>query len=151
MLKKLQMHLKKYLLVYVAIAMLLGLLLGHPNAAWTKGHKSTITHLTTIVVFFIIYPMMVNLRLESLAKAGRNWRGLALALGYNFVWAPVIGYLLAKGFLNDPLLALGFLMVMVVPCSSMSIGYTGLAEGNVELATVTVALSFLVAVGAVPL
>ena len=151
MLKKLQMHLKKYLLAYVTVAMVLGLLLGHPNAAWTKGHKSTLTLLTTIVVFFIIYPMMVNLRLESLVKAGRNWRGLALALAYNFVWAPVIGYLLAKGFLNDPLLALGFLMVMVVPCSSMSIGYTGLAEGNVELATVTVALSFLVSVGAVPL
>ncbi len=151
MLKKVQQHLKKYLLLYVAIAMALGLLLGHPQAAWTKAHKSAIKTLTTVVVFFIIYPMMVNLKLESLAKAGRNWKGLALALTYNFLWAPVFGYLLAKGFLRDPLLALGFLLVMVVPCSSMSIGYTGLAEGNVELATVTVALSFLVAVAAVPL
>lgn len=47
--------------------------------------------------------------------------------------------------------ALGFLLVMVVPCSSMSIAYTGLAEGNLELATVTVALSFVLAVFAVPL
>jgi ACR3 family arsenite efflux pump ArsB len=33
----------------------------------------------------------------------------------------------------------------------MSIGYTGLAEGNLELATVVVALSFVLAVVAVPL
>ncbi|HEB64046.1 MAG TPA: arsenic resistance protein [Chloroflexi bacterium] len=151
MLKKVQQHLKRYLLLYVSIAMALGLLLGHPQAVWTKAHKAEIKALTTVVVFFIIYPMMVNLKLESLAKAGRNWKGLTLALAYNFLWAPIFGYLLAKGFLHDPLLALGFLLVMVVPCSSMSIGYTGLAEGNVELATVTVALSFLVAVVAVPL
>lgn len=151
MLKRIQMHLKKYMLLYVALSMALGLLLGYPQAAWVKAHPASMKTLTTIIVFLIIYPMMVNLKLESLAKAGRNWKGLALALGYNFLWAPVFGYLLAKVFLHDPLLALGFLMVMVVPCSSMSIGYTGLSEGNVELATVTVALSFIVAVGAVPL
>ena len=39
---------------------------------------------------------------------------------------------------------------MVVPCSSMSIGYTGLAEGNLELATVAVATSFVTAVAAIP-
>ncbi len=149
--KALQEHLNKWMLLYVLLAMGLGLLVGYPNAKWIQGNQSTVSNLTTVAVFLIIYPMMINLNLEALAKAGRNWRGLALSLVYNFVWAPVLGYLLAKGFLSDPLLALGFLMVMVVPCSSMSIGYTGLAEGDVELATVTVALSFLVAVGAVPL
>ena len=99
----------------------------------------------------MIYPMMVNLRLEALVKAGRNVRGVGLAVVYNFVWAPPIGLVLARVFLHDPLLALGFLLVMVVPCSSMSIGYTGLAEGNLELATVIVALSFVLAVAAVPL
>lgn len=53
-------------------------------------------------------------------------------------------------FLHDPLLALGFLLVMVVPCSSMSIAYPGLAKGDVELSTVIVGSSFVVAVVAVP-
>ena len=39
---------------------------------------------------------------------------------------------------------------MVVPCSSMTIAYTGLAKGNVALATMSVALSFVVAAVAVP-
>ncbi len=109
------------------------------------------SNLTTLAVFLIIYPMMINLKLEALVKAGKNIKGLLLAVGYNFVWAPVIGWILARIFLNEPLLALGFLLVMVVPCSSMSIGYTGLSEGNLELATVVVALSFVLAVVAVPL
>ena len=69
-----------------------------------------------------------------------------LALAYNFVWAPLIGFVLARVFLHDPLLALGFLLVMVVPCSSMSIAYPGLAKGDVELSTVIVGSSFVVAV-----
>jgi len=77
-------------------------------------------------------------------------RGLLLALSYNFVWAPLIGFVLARVFLHDPLLALGFLLVMVVPCSSMSIAYPGLAKGDVELSTVIVGSSFVVAVVAFP-
>lgn len=106
--------------------------------------------LTTVAVFVVIYPMMVNLRLEALARAGRNVRGLGLAVAYNFVWAPLLGYALARVFLHDPLLALGFLLVMVVPCSSMSIAYTGLAGGDAELATVIVGTSFVLALVAVP-
>ena len=62
-----------------------------------------------------------------------------------------MGWFLATVFLPDPQLALGFLLVMVVPCSSMAIGYTGLAKGDLELATVVVALSFVLAIVAVPL
>jgi ACR3 family arsenite transporter len=47
--------------------------------------------------------------------------------------------------------AFGFLLVMTVPCSSMTVGYAGLAKGNVELATLIVAISFLLSLVAVPL
>ncbi len=59
--------------------------------------------------------------------------------------------MLATIFLSDHMLALGFLLVMVVPCSSMAIGYTGLSKGDLELATVVVSLSFVLAIVAVPL
>jgi arsenite transporter len=94
--------------------------------------------------------MMVNVRFEALARAGRNLRAVGLALALNFLWAPLFGWLLASVFISDPLLALGFMLVMVVPCSSMAIGYTGLAKGDLEVATVVVALSFVLAVVAVP-
>ena len=149
--KKLQEHLNKWLLLYIVVMMALGVGLGYPSAAWTKANQSLLSNLTTLAVFFIIYPMMVNVKLESLVKAGKNIKALSLTVLYNFIWAPLIGWALAAIFLRDPLLSLGFLLVMVVPCSSMSIAYTGLAEGNIELATVAVALSFVLAVVAVPL
>lgn len=148
--QRLQQHLSRWLVFYAVAAMALGVALGEPSKAWAQANKSTLGALTTVAVFLIIYPMMVNVRFGALARAGRNVRGLALALGYNFVWAPLVGYVLAHLFLHDPTLALGFLLVMVVPCSSMSIAYTGLAEGDLELATVVVAASFVLAIGAVP-
>jgi ACR3 family arsenite efflux pump ArsB len=149
--KVLQAHLNKWLLVYVVAVMALGIALGHPQTAWTGAHQGLVSALTTVAVFLIIYPMMVNLRFGGLLRAGKNIKAVALALLFNFVWAPLLGYGLVHLFFpHDPLLALGFLLVMVVPCSSMAIGYTGLSKGNLELATLVVALSFLLAVVAVP-
>ena len=146
----LQQHLNRFLLGYALAAMALGLLLGYPQAGWSKAHAGVLSNLTTVGVFLIIFPMMVNVRFGALLKAGRNLKGLGLALAFNFLWAPLVGWGLAHLFLHDPQLALGFLLVMVVPCSSMSIAYTGLADGDLELATVIVASSFVLALVAVP-
>jgi len=148
---RLQQHLSHWLLVYAMSAIAAGLAAGYPMRDWAGTHSAGIGTLTTAAVFLVIYPMMVNLRVEAMVRAGRNVRGLALALVYNFIWAPLVGLVLVRVFLHDPLLALGFLLVMVVPCSSMSIAYTGLAKGDVELATVIVGSSFVVAIIAVPL
>ena len=149
--KVLQEHLNKWMLPYVVLAIAAGLVIGYPSTAWTQANQNTVGTLTTLAIFFVIYPMMVNLKIESLVKASKNVKGLTMAMVYNFIWTPLLGFALAKVFLNgEPLLALGFLLVMVVPCSSMAVGYTGLAGANVELATVSVALSFVIAVFSVP-
>ena len=150
-LRPIQEHLNRWMLAYVSLAIFAGLVLGKAFAGWTKTNAGAIGGLTTAAVFLIIYPMMVNVRFEALLRAGRNLRGIGIALAFNFIWAPLVGWLLATIFLPDPLLALGFLLVMVVPCSSMAIGYTGLAKGDLELATVVVAVSFVLAIVAVPL
>jgi len=150
-LRTIQEHLNRWMLAYVSLAIVAGLAIGDAAAVWTKGNTGAIGTLTTVAVFLIIYPMMVNVRFEALLRAGRNLRGIGIALALNFLWAPLVGWVLATVFLSDPLLALGFLLVMVVPCSSMAIGYTGLAKGDLELATVVVAMSFVLAIVAVPL
>jgi ACR3 family arsenite efflux pump ArsB len=149
--KRVQEHLSRWLVLYVVAVMGLGIGLGWPARSWATAHQGMLSTLTTVAVPLIIYPMMVNVRFGALTRAGRNLKGLGLALGYNFVWAPLLGLGLAHVFLGNPMLALGFLLVMVVPCSSMSIAYTGLAEGDLELATVVVAVSFLLSIAVVPL
>ena len=139
------------MLGYVSLAIVAGLVLGmrargshadeHRGGRWTDHGGGLPDHL----------PDDGQCPLRGAQRAGRNVRGIGIALFFNFVWAPIIGWLLAAIFLPDPLLALGFLLVMVVPCSSMAIGYTGLAKGDLELGTVVVALSFVLAIVAVPL
>ncbi len=149
-LKTVKEHFSKYLLHYTLLSMGIGLAVGYPSENFVMQQQGLFTTLTLIAVFLIIYPMMVNLKLESLKLAVKNIKGLSIALAYNFVYAPLLGYVLAQLFLQDQMLDLGFLLAMVVPCSSMSIGYTGLAGGNVELATVVMAASFIFSIFAVP-
>ncbi|MCR4428490.1 MAG: hypothetical protein NUV68_03995 [Caldiserica bacterium] len=89
--KKLQENLNKWLLLYILAMMALGVGWGYPSAAWTKANQSLLSNLTTVAVFFIIYPMMVNLKFESLIKAGKNLKALSMTVLYNSIWAPLLG------------------------------------------------------------
>jgi hypothetical protein len=71
--KALQEHLNKWLLLYVLLAMGIGLGMGLPAAAWTKAHQGGISTLTTVAVFLIIYPMMVNVKWGALLGRVSNW------------------------------------------------------------------------------
>ncbi|AGT34308.1 hypothetical protein OCC_14130 [Thermococcus litoralis DSM 5473] len=140
---KLANNLKKNLLWYSLIAIAVGWALGLVFPGFAKAHKAGLSNLTTILVFLMIYPMMINLNLERIPKVLKEPKPVLLSLAYNFVLTPVVAFLLVKGFIHDPNLALGFLLVMLVPGSSMSIGYAGLAGGDLEVVTVALGVNFL--------
>jgi len=136
-------HLKKYLLWYSLLSIFIGWSLGIAFPGIAPAHKGSLSNLTTALVFLMIYPMMINLNLGKIPDVVKKPKPVLMSLIYNFVFTPIIAYLLVKGFIHDPNLALGFLLVMLVPGSSMSIGYTGLAEGDIEVATVTLGINFI--------
>ncbi len=151
--QKLREHLDKFLPVYVVIGMVLGYLVGmHINI---KPHKEMFKTLNMIVVISMIYPMMINLRVDELKNSMKLWKPISIALVMGLVVPPILMYLLAKFtglfFTVSPQLSLGLILAVVVPCSSMAIAYTGFTDGNLELATILVALSFTLAIGVVPL
>ncbi|MHA1819397.1 MAG: arsenic resistance protein [Promethearchaeota archaeon] len=145
---KLKNHLNKFLPMYVILAMIGGFLFGLQIDV--KQYGSIFKMLNQIVVISMIYPMMINLKIEALKKAGKMWKQLTIALIMGLGYSPVIMFLLASMFHISSSLALGLLLAVVVPCSSMSIAYTGFSEGNVELSTIIVALSFTLAIFTVP-
>lgn len=104
-LRSLQEHLNRWMLAYVSLAILVGLLSGNGLARFAKSQAGLLGGLTTAAVLVIIYPMMVNVRFEALLRAGRNLRGIGIALLFNFVWAPLVGWVLATIFLSDSVLA----------------------------------------------
>jgi len=66
-LRSLQEHLNRWMLAYVSLAMAGGLAIGYPAASTAKSAAAAIGGLTSVAVFFIVYPMMVNVRFEALA------------------------------------------------------------------------------------
>ncbi|AMQ19394.1 arsenic resistance protein [Thermococcus peptonophilus] len=149
---KLKNHLDKYLPVYVTLAMIAGFYVG--THADVEKYKSTLKTLNMLVVISMIYPMMINLRLGELKNSAKLGKQLTIALTMGLIISPLIMYgAIWLTELFHPLnhqLALGLLLAVVVPCSSMSIAYTGFTKGNIELATIVVALSFTLAIVTVP-
>lgn len=150
---RLRMHLDKFLPLYVISGMLLGYLMGMNIDV--KPHKEMFKALNMIVVISMIYPMMINLKVDELKDSIKLWKPISIALVIGLVVPPILMYLLAKFtslfFPVSSQLSLGLILAVVVPCSSMAIAYTGFVDGNLELATILVVISFTLAIGVVPL
>ena len=149
---RLKNHLDKFLPVYVTLSMLLGFFIGlYVNV---KHYKEMFHWLNLAVVISMIYPMMINLRLGELKNSMKQGKQLGIGLTMGLVVAPILMWfliwLIGLFYPLSPQLALGLMLSMVVPCSSMSIAYTGFSRGNLELATIIVAFSFILAIITVP-
>ncbi len=149
---KIKNHLDKFLPLYVTLCMIAGFYTGLKFNI--KAHIDIMKNLNLLVVIAMIYPMMINLKLERLKNSAKLWKQIIVALVVGLVVAPLIMYALIwfVGLFTriTPNLALGLLLAVVVPCSSMAIAYTGLSDGNIELSTIIVALSFTLAIAVVP-
>ncbi len=149
---RLKNHLDKFLPVYVTLAMILGFLVG--LNVHVEKYKEVFPWLNLAVVISMIYPMMINLRLGELKNSMKQGKQLAIGLTMGLIVAPLLMWFLIW-LVNlfhplSPQLELGLMLSMVVPCSSMSIAYTGFSRGNLELATIIVAFSFILAIITVP-
>lgn len=70
-------------------------------------------------------------------RSAFQFRNFAIAsLIINFVWTPLFAYLLGWLFLShEPALWVGFLMLMVTPCTDWYLVFTGISKGNLLLST----------------
>lgn len=70
----------------------------------------------------------------------------------NFVWTPILAWLLASLFLGDnPAIYIGFIMLMVTPCTDWYLIFTGIAKGNVALSTAILPLNLILQVILLPI
>ena len=140
--------LQQYLHYWFALAIGLALPLGYFFPSLT-GLKVAIPYL----LFIMLYPMMINLRIEDIGKAFTNLKIVLISVAVNFIFSPLLGALWAYFLFQnaDPYLAAGFILKVTVPCSGMVAAWTGYAGGKVESALVLIALSFILAIFMVPL
>jgi len=138
---------RKYLPLWVGLSITLALFTGY-NIQEVKVLKSAIPFL----LFVMLYPMMINLRVEDIGRALKDWKLFSMAVFMNFLLAPLLGALWTHVLFRhaDPYLATGFILKVTVPCSGMVAAWTGYARGKVESALIIVALSLILAIFLVP-
>ncbi len=117
------------LLVLVAIGS--GVLLGQHSGVPAIADRLI---LPSLMVMLIV--AFAGIPLTRLRQAFSNRRVVGSSLAVNFVWNPLLAVVLGFVFLRQqPALWVGLIMLLVTPCTDWYLIFTGLADGDVPLAT----------------
>jgi BASS family bile acid:Na+ symporter len=98
----------------------------------------------------VMFAMGVTLSVESFAAVARRPAQVAIGLALQFLFMPLVGWVLARGFGLPPALAAGVVLVGACPGGVASNVITYLARGDVALSVTLTSLSTLAAVVLTP-
>jgi ACR3 family arsenite transporter len=95
---------------------------------------SLLSRLILPLTFLMVYPMMVTMQFKKIFERGDSKVQLTAQL-LNFAVIPFMALFLCRIFFGDsPYLALGILLVSLLPTSGMTISWTGMSRGNMAAA-----------------
>ncbi|MFD1926464.1 arsenic resistance protein [Sporosarcina siberiensis] len=124
----------------------LGLLLGQVNII-----EQYAVNLITPFLLLMLYGLFLTIPLKQLRKAFSNIKFLGANTIINFLWTPVLAWGLGSIFLSDyPALWIGFIMLMVTPCTDWYLAFTSIAKGNVSLSTSVLPINLILQVILLP-
>lgn len=139
---------EKYLAVWVALCMVLGLLLsifvpgiGETINSWQiRGISIPIG----ICLFLMMYPALLNFQVSELKKLRDNPKPILLSLLSNWIIAPIVAAVLAKTFLQgQEQLIVAIILLGSSPCTAMVLVWGKLANGNQEQNVVNTSINTL--------
>ena len=153
---------ERYLTVWVALCMLVGVLLGRTLPGLTEGLRglefgagSQINAPIAVLIWLMIVPMMMMIDFSSLAGATRRPKGLMVTLLVNWVvkpfgmfglgwlffqviFLPLIGEELARQY------TAGVVILAAAPCTAMVFVWSYLTDGDPAYTLVQVAVNDLI-------
>jgi len=138
--------LEKYQTLIIFAAMLFGLLLGQFGTVETYA-KNFITPF----LFIMLFGAFLNIPLKDYRNAFSNVGFSITTLSINFIWTPILVWLLGKLFLShSPIMQIGFIMLMVTPCTDWYLIFTGMVKGNVPLSATVLPANLVFQVALLP-
>ncbi|TSB45984.1 arsenic resistance protein [Alkalicoccobacillus porphyridii] len=123
--------LEKLQTLIILAAVVIGIALG--QIAAVNAYASSF-----ILPFLLVmlYGLFLSVPLHQLKEAFKHVRFFSASTFINFVSTPVLAWAIGAIFLSDhPALWIGFILLMVTPCTDWYLVFTGMAKGNVPLAT----------------
>jgi ACR3 family arsenite efflux pump ArsB len=136
----------RYQSFIIALAVIAGLLAGQvETVASVAGY--------VIVPFLILmlFGLFLNIPINDLLKSFSNLKFFSANLAINFLWTPFFAWVLGYLFLQDHLsLWIGFVMLMITPCTDWYLIFTSIAKGNTMLSASVLPLNLILQVILLP-
>jgi len=138
---------EKYLTLWIAICIVVGLLLGRFLPSFGQYLDSLkFAHLSIpigICLFFMMYPTVVGIAFSDIKKAVRKPKPMLLTIIANWVIAPPIMTLYANLLLTDPYHRAGVILLGMSPCTAMVMWWMMLAKGDLAQGLINTAINAL--------
>ncbi len=150
---------EKYLTVWVALCMVVGILIGRflPIIPQTlqKFEYANVSIPIAILIWLMIYPMMLKVDFKSVKNVGKNPKGLYVTWVVNWLIKPftmfgiawVFFFVVFKGFISPELATdylAGAVLLGAAPCTAMVFVWSHLTKGNAAYTVVQVATNDLI-------
>jgi len=142
---------EKYLTLWIAICIVIGLLLGRFLPAFGQYLDSMkIGQLSIpigVCLFFMMYPTVVQIRFGDVVKATKKPKPLLLTIIANWVVNPPLATFLANTILpGQPEFIAGIILLGISPCTAMVMWWIMLARGDLGQGLVNTAINALLMV-----
>ncbi len=139
---------EKYLTLWIAICIVIGLLLGrfYPQfGQYVDSLKfAQISIPIGILLFLMMYPTVVGISLSDVKSATRFPKPMLITIIANWVIAPPLMTLYANYFLKgNPQFIAGAILLGLSPCTAMVLWWIKLAKGNLGQGLVNTAVNAL--------
>lgn len=123
----------------ILIVVFIGIGLGQNEAVRTHAEMIILP-----LLIMMLYSTFLQIPINELKQSFRNRKFAWTTVIINFIWTPLLAGLLALLFLADhPALYLGFILLMVTPCTDWYLIFTGMAKGNVALSSAILPLNLV--------
>ena len=142
---------EKYLTLWIALCIVVGLLLGKFVPAFGEFMDSLkfaqLSIPIGICLFFMMYPTVVGIQFTDVKKAARNPKPLLVTIIANWVIAPPLMTFLANTFLaGSPQYIPGLILLGLSPCTAMVMWWMYLARGDMAQGLINTAINALLMV-----
>jgi ACR3 family arsenite efflux pump ArsB len=104
-----------------------------------------------IFLMFMLFFTFLNVQIKEIKKSFSDLCFSVSALVINFIFTPLFAFALSKVFLAGQAdLQIGFIMLMVTPCTDWYLIFTGIANGNVPLGASILPLNLILQILLLP-
>jgi arsenite transporter len=131
----------------IFFAVMIGIMIGQVGVIQMNAE-----HFIVPLLIAMLYITFLQIPIDEIKHSFKNTKFTYTSIVINFVWTPIFAWFLASLLLADhPALYIGFIMLMVTPCTDWYLIFTGIAKGNVSLSMAILPLNLILQVILLPI